>query len=114
MSDLLRFFGVFCLSLALTLLIEWLVSLVFKLQRCDLGLFVLVNLLTNPAAVFLNILFCMLFPYVSAFAWQIPLELTIVAVEGIIYCKMSRSLHLPWIYALAANMLSYTIGLILI
>ncbi len=104
---------VFLLSLSLTLALEFLVALVFKLRGRDLLLFLLVNLLTNPAAVYLNLLFTGLFPGLSVFVWQIPIELAVVAVEGLIYKNCSCSMRAPWAFAVAANVFSYGIGLII-
>ncbi len=113
MNDALIMLWTLLISLVLTLLLEWIAALIFKLKGRDIGLFLLVNLLTNPAAVFLNIMLCAIFPYISALAWQIPIELAVIAAEGIIYVKLSRSLHQPWLFAVCANVFSYTFGMII-
>ncbi len=103
----------FFLSFGLTLVLEGLIALSFKMKREDLLLFVLVNLLTNPAVVFLDMMLCGLFPEMSEFFWQIPLEVAVIALEGIIYARLSRTLRMPWLFAASANVFSYTIGLII-
>ncbi len=112
-SDVLSLLEVFCLSLGLTLVLEAAIAILFKLKSEELCLFLLVNLLTNPAAVYLNLVLCSFFPYISVFAWQIPTELAVIGIEGLIYSKRSRSLRMPWLFAAVANVFSYSIGLII-
>ncbi len=113
MNDVLSLLKMFCLSLGLTLVLEGLIALLFKLKREDLLLFVLVNLLTNPAVVFLNMILGGLFPEMSEFLWQVPLEMAVIAVEGGIYARLSRTLLMPWLFAASANVFSYAAGLII-
>ncbi len=101
------------LSLALTLGLEYAVALMFRIRGKDIFLFVLVNILTNPIVVYLNTVFCIIFPDISVFAWQIPLEICAIATEGFLYFKFSRNLASPWKFAVAANLFSYSMGLLL-
>ncbi len=94
----------FLFSLILTLLLEGVVALVWKLRRRDLLLFVLVNLLTNPAAV----LFHALFPGWAATAL---LELGVAAVEGFCFSRLSGTVKRPWLFSLTANAFSFFLGL---
>ncbi len=113
MNDILMLLFTFSISLGLTLLLEGVIALVFKMRGRDALLFLLVNLLTNPLVVYLNLLFCTLFPGASVFFWQIPLEIAVFAVEGLLYYKYSQSLRVPWLFAGLANLFSYGTGLIL-
>ncbi len=113
MHEILSLLPAFSYSLGLTLLLEFGVALVFRMRGRDWILFLLVNLLTNPATVYLNLLFSTLLPDVSVFAWQMPLEISVVAAEGALYAKFAHTLRTPWIYACVANMFSYGTGLLL-
>ncbi len=113
MNDILAMLPTFALSLGLTIVIEGSVALVFRMKGRDLVLLVLVNVLTNPAVVYLNMLFGGIFPEAWVFWWQIPLEIAAVVVEGVLYFKLSRSLRSPWMFAVIANVLSYGMGLII-
>ncbi len=103
----------FFLSFALTLLFEGLISLLFRMRGRNFLLFLLVNLLTNPAAVYLHLLCGSLFPETSVFVWQIPIEVGVVILEGYLYRKYASALRAPWSYAVSANVFSYGAGLIL-
>ena len=94
----------FVLSLALTLLIESAVALAWGLRRRDLLLCVLVNVLTNPAVVLLHSLF-------PAPPVTLLLEGGAVAVEALYYRRYGEHIPRPWLFSLAANALSFGIGL---
>ncbi len=113
MNELLSVLPTFALSLGLTLGLELLIALLFRLRGRELVLLLPVNLLTNPAAVYLNLLMSSLYPSVSALAWQLPLEALVVVVEGALYAKLASSLRKPWLFAVAANGFSYGVGRIL-
>ncbi len=113
MNDVLSLLSVFAFSLGLTLVLEFPVALIFRMRGRDFPALVLVNLLTNPVAVYLNILLCNLFADTSVFAWQIPIEVAVVVTEGFLYSRISSSLHSPWVFAAVANVFSYGVGLIL-
>ncbi len=113
MNVFLSYLHTFGASFLLTLLLELIIAMIFRMRGRDLLLFLLVNLLTNPAAVYIDTLFRSLFFDVSAFAWQIPTEAAVVAVEGWLYARSSVSLRSPWMFAVAANVFSYGLGLIL-
>ncbi len=101
----------FVLSLVLTLLLETGVALLFRMRRRDLLLLLLVNLLTNPLAVYLNLLFGILLPGAFPLLWQLPLEVAVVVAEGTLYQKCATSLPRPWLFAALANLISYGAGL---
>lgn len=98
---LLRMFGI---SLGLTLAIELAVGRCFGLRgKRAAALVILVNVLTNPAAV----LACWLG------APQLLVELLVVATEALVYRCFSEEVRHPVWLAVAANGISWILGLIL-
>lgn len=101
-------FEMFAVSLLLTLLLElpilWCMGL---RQGKSMVLAVLVNILTNPAAVYLH--------------WlgigQLPIEIGVIAVEAAVYLWFSRDEHwtipYPIFLALCTNLISWTVGSII-
>ncbi len=112
MDDIVAWLPTFALSFGLTLLLEGGVALLFRLRGRDFLWFFLINLLTNPAAVYLNLLFRSFFPGVTVFLWQIPLEIAVIFLEGLLYGK-GASLRRPWLFSAAANGFSYGMGIVL-
>lgn len=94
----------FLLPLALTIVFEGAIALAWGLRRRDLLLLVLVNVLTNPAAVLLHALFPGR-PVTAA------LELGVVALEGICYKRLGHAVCRPWLFSLSANAFSFCLGL---
>ena len=97
----------FIISLFLTLVIELVVACLFRVKGKDLLLIVLVNVLTNPAAVLL-----------SAFAGnkrivQLVIEAVVILIEGWYYKKYSNAIGRGYVFSLMANGISYGIGIIL-
>lgn len=94
----------FALSLLLTLVFEGMIAFVWGLRKRDLLLFVLVNVLTNPAAVLLHALFP---------GWGVTavLEAGVVLVEGVLYQRLGYAVRRPWLFSLCANVFSFCIGL---
>ena len=98
----------FAVSLIMTLLVEIPISRVMGLRgNKHLLLLVLVNVLTNPAAVLLH--------------WlgvpQIPIELGVIALESAVYFWFSRDEgwripHPVWL-SVAANTASWFLGLLI-
>ncbi len=113
MTEILYVMPRFVISLLLTLMLEFAASLIFRVRGRDLLLFLLVNIFTNPVAVYLDMLCRDLYPSVSIFVWQVPIELCVVAAEGLIYFKLSKNIRLPWVFAVVANVFSYGVGLVL-
>ncbi len=107
MGDLLL---IFSLSLGLTLLLELPVARLFGLKKRELLPAVLVNLLTNPVAVYLNLL-CRAVFSASWPLWQLPIELAVIGAEGYCYARFSAAKR-PWLLAIAANLFSYACGLL--
>ena len=98
--------SILAISLALTLAVEVPVAFCWGLRRRDLLLCMLVNLLTNPAVVLLHTLF----PAVWITA---ALEAAAVGAEGFYYSRFGADIRRPWALALAANLLSYSAGVLL-
>ena len=98
------------MSLALTLLLEigyYLVTC--RLNKKDLLLVALVNVLTNPIVVLCYWL-TWLYTDWNTFIVLIPLELFAVIVEGCYYRKYGHSFKKPFRFSIAANAFSFTIG----
>ena len=98
----LKMFGV---SLLLTQVIELLILVLFrKYTKKDAMLMILVNILTNPAAVYLAM--------VAGTQWvQIPIELLVVVVEAWIY--RSFEVQKPIKLAVTANGISWLLGMLI-
>lgn len=102
---LLKMFGY---SLGLTLLMELPLGIFMGMRgRKSLLLMILVNLLTNPAAVFV----CWLgLP-------QLPVEMVVVAAEAVVYCVFAQKgkwkiSHPVWL-SVATNAVSWIGGILL-
>lgn len=102
---LLEMFGV---SLGLTLLLELGISRLMGLRGRDVFLLVvLVNVLTNPAAVLLN--------------WlglpQLPIELAVFLIEAWIYCRFAKDerwiIPHPVLLSALANGISWGFGMMI-
>ena len=108
----------FGISMLLTLLLEH--AVIFLLRegtRKNIVLLLLVNVLTNPAAVFLALLGNM-FGGVGGELWfQIPIEIVVVVVEAGIYWIFSKEkewkIHHPILLAVVANMVSWLSGVVI-
>ena len=98
----------FCISLGLTLLIELPIGFAMGMRRKKhILLMILVNVLTNPAAVLL----CWLG------AAQPPVEIAVFLVEAGIYYWFSKDdkwqIKHPILLALLANLISWTSGILI-
>lgn len=100
------------ISLVLTLLLELGFSLIWGLRGRDLQLIVLINLLTNPLAVSLHGLLCLLWG-LSPLVIVPILEGAVILTEGH-FCQTQghRIVH-PWRFALLLNLFSYGMGVLL-
>ena len=100
MKDILFVYG---FSFLLTLLLEFPVCYLLGLRsRNQLELVFLVNLLTNPAAVWLH---------TALGIPQIPIEILVVIIECYVYYQFRQTR--PLRLALLANGISWGLGLIL-
>ena len=88
-------------------LLPWRLPCSWRRQRLqNLLLGVMVNLLTNPAAVLLH----QLFP-----GWGVTLVLegAVVVIEGAYYAKYGLRIRHPWLLSLSANALSFGVGVVI-
>ena len=99
-------------SLALTLAVELGFALICRYRGPVLALVALVNVLTNPLVVQAALLwrYYALPGYAAAIA---ALELLAVWLEGLIYQKSRLGISRPDVFSLAANVLSFGLGLLL-
>ena len=98
------------LSLALTIVIEaGFFLLAGKRDKKDLLLLFLVNVLTNPIVV-LSFWLVVLYTDWNAYIILIPLESFAVLTEGYYYKKYGNCFRRPYIFSLAANMVSFWVG----
>jgi len=98
---LIKMFGI---SLLLTLAIELLIALIWGIRgRRKILLVLLVNILTNPAAVLL----CWLgIP-------QLPVELAVVLTEALIYKDPAWNIRRPVLLAVVCNAISWGTGILI-
>ncbi len=100
------------ISLGLTLVIELGLALSLRRKGRTLLLVFLANLLTNPPVALTAILWRMYgLPYRAAAV--AALELLAVGAEGLVYHTCRAELRRPYLFSLAANALSFGLGLLL-
>lgn len=99
-------------SLAITLAVELCFSLLLGKRGRALGFVALANVLTNPAVVCVSLVWRALalpaYPGATA-----ALEALAVFAEGFVYKKSREGFSRPYLFSLAANAVSFGIGLIL-
>ena len=98
-------------SLALTLAVELGFALLCRHRGRTLLLVALVNVFTNPLVVQAALLWR--YYALPGYAAVALLELLAVWVEGLVYQKSRLSFARPYIFSLAANALSFGLGLLL-
>jgi len=100
-------------SLVLTLALEsGCYLLTGKRNKKDLLLVLLVNLLTNPPVVLMYWL-AALFTSWNTYLVLIPLEVLAILVEGRYYQIYGQGFKRPYRFSLAANVLSYGVGVLI-
>ena len=104
-------FASLALSLALTLIFELGFALLWGVERRDLPMVVLMNLLTNPAVVLCHRAAALWWPG-TILGVTAALELGAVAAEGYL-CRTRSRVRFPWAFALCVNLFSFTLGLLL-
>ena len=93
-----------------TEIIECLAAWIYPKRNCkDLLLVLLVNLATNPAAVFLN--FLLPFRIAHPILWVLFLESLIWLIEALIYRRCLTQKRNPFLFSFVLNAASYGIGL---
>ena len=110
-------FQMFAVSLGATIVLEALVMLLLREQyKKNLLLLVLVNILTNPAAVYLSYL-GKYFTGLSDMLIQFPIEIVVVIIEVKIYTWFSKDenwlIKNPVLLGILANVFSWSIGLLM-
>ena len=107
----------FLLSLVLTLVIETVVALFWKIRMPGMIVVWLVNTLTNPLAVLLAWQLTRHFPGISSLIIQLPIECIVVLVEALIYRgfagKEKWTIRHPVLLSVTANAISWSIGLMI-
>jgi len=98
-------------SLALTLVLESGFALLWGVERRDMGLVLLVNVLTNPVVVLCHRAAAIWMPGLLL-AVTAVLELGAVAAEGWLYRERSR-VKFPWAFSMCANSFSFILGLLM-
>lgn len=95
-----------------TELIECTAAMIYKNRnRRDLLLVFLVNMATNPAAVFLN--FLLPFRIQHPVIWVIFLEGAIWLVEAAIYKRCLYQKRNPFLFSFVLNLASYVLGMLI-
>jgi hypothetical protein len=109
-NDILPVLGI---SLGLTVFLEEVFAIIVGIQYSkDLVLVLLVNLLTNPAAVLCYYILAF-YIEMNILVLKIPIELAAVIIEGLYYRKYASSIKKPFLFSVSANILSFGTGLIL-
>lgn len=116
----------FLVSLTLTIVIELVVALIYARISGSISfihkprgilLIILINILTNPPAVFLYWLASRWLSNAAAFAVQLLIEAAVVAVEAEVYHNFSKEdqwkIHKPFLLSLSANVTSWLCGVVL-
>ena len=101
----------FGISLGLTLLLETGPAILLKIRKMNLIPVVLVNIISNPIAVYIAYFGNVRFP------WILIIEAAVVLFEGMVYYLLNRNeifeIKKPFLKALVLNCISFTAGLIL-
>jgi hypothetical protein len=98
------------LACLLTVLAETALFALFGYRsKDDLAIVVYANIITNLS---LNLLIALVFPQ-GADLWLLPLECLVVAVEYLIYAKAFGASKKLFLQTLAANVLSFALGVVL-
>lgn len=107
----------FAVSLGATFALETLVMILMgEHSKKNLLLLVLINILTNPMAVYLAYVGSLLFG-LSEILIQLPIEIVVILVEAGIYTWFSKDenwiIKKPILLGILANIFSWTIGLMM-
>ncbi len=104
----IKMFGI---SLGLTLLLETGLALLLKIRKKNLVPVILVNIISNPIAVYITYFGNISFP------WVLFIEAAVVLFEGLIYYVLNRNeifeIPGPFLKALILNCFSYTAGIVI-
>lgn len=113
-----EFIKVFAVSLSLTLVLEITAAFLFGFRsRRAILLVVLVNLLTNPAAVLLSLWGAFLFEKISFLVIQLAIECAVIFAEAMIYRAFSSDTRWdiphPVVFSILANSFSWLSGILI-
>ena len=98
------------LACLLTVAVETALFALFGYRsRDDLTIVIYANVVTNLT---LNLLLAFVFPYDAHF-WVLPLEIIVVLAEFLIYAKAFGASKKLFVLTLAANVLSFALGVML-
>ncbi|MDF2484186.1 MAG: hypothetical protein K0R46_354 [Herbinix sp.] len=98
------------MSLLLTLLLEAGFALIFGIRdKKDMGLLILVNILTNPLVV-LSYYLVINYTEVNGLIAIIVLELMAILTEGYYYRTYGKTFRHPFIFSVSINLFSFLIG----
>ena len=104
---------VLLVSLGLTAALEegfgWLAGV---RDRWDMLLVLLVNLLTNPAVVFLYHVNCLYLGW-NRTVITVGREAAAIAVEAVCYKTAAGNIRHPWLFSIGANLFSFTLGAVI-
>lgn len=104
---------ILAVSLGLTIVLEeafgWLLG---ARNRWDMALVGLVNVLTNPAVVYLYYM-NMIFVGWNRILVMVLLEMAAAAAEGLCYRAAGRGIRHPWLFSAGANLFSIMMGTVL-
>lgn len=111
-------FSMFAVSLGLTIIIECSVARVWGLKsRKEMLLVLLVNILTNPAAVFCVWICNGYLGSDFSFLYQCIVEFVVVVVEGKVYSGFAKeegwNIKKPVQFSIIVNMISWLSGVVL-
>lgn len=106
----------FVISLGITLVVELAMAFFCGIRKCrGFLLIILVNILTNPAAVALAWGIHIYFPTLSRWIVEILIESIVIFFEGLIYFSFSKEsvwqIKRPWRLAVISNAASWIMGL---
>lgn len=110
--------SMFAVSLILTIIIESVVARIWGLKtKKEMLLVLLVNILTNPAAVFCVWIGNSYLGSPFDFLFQCIIELGVVVVEGKVYSSFAReeawNIKKPLQFAFIVNMISWLSGVVI-
>lgn len=111
MEDLPDILLTFALCLGFTVILEELTALILGVRRkYDLLMILLVNIITNPPAVLLNMGFAS-FTALPEFLYVAVLEILVVVVEWLFFKRMLDKQKVPlFLMSLILNLVSFAVG----
>jgi CHASE2 domain-containing sensor protein len=101
------------MSLLLTLVLELCIGYLYGIrEKKDFVLLALVNILTNPLVV-MSYYLVVHYSHINRIAIVIVLELSAILTEGYYYRTYGKTFSHPMLFALCANLFSFSIGQLL-